>query len=282
MIFTSSFCIMAVWYTNNNNNNELAKHTRDSLEHLPIATWILSKWNFSWIKPTMLVLFFVFWIGMHMGLKLKYNPHVSTTALIIISYTGFSFVTAFFFAYAASEAVCDPLIRIIYNADNFQQQQQNETNTEMWPLSESSSLGPNWIQESNPPLKGETECIAYTQYTEKGQRLVTIAAHAAFFAFFIAIMIAWIKPQYMSARLAVFQCALVVVLIGCGSQVVLNEDDWDWRVANSLLAAFGTSAYLAACTVGLEYTSEDSLWEKVAWIYVQLTLACEDAALSIT
>jgi hypothetical protein len=62
----------------------------------------------------------------------------------------------------------------------------------------------------------------------------------------------------------------------------LNEDDWDWRVANSLLAAFGTSAYLAACTVGLEYTSEDSLWEKVDWIYVQLTLACEDAALSIT
>jgi len=215
---------------------------------------------------------------MHIGLKIKYNPRFSKTftkAIIIISYLGFSIVFAFFFAYAASDVVCDPLIRLI-NHHN-----QNLT-SEMMPLSESSSLGPDWIKESNPPTKGKTECVAYTEYTEKGQRLVTIAGNASVFAFFIAIIIAWMKPQYMCARFAVFHCALAVVLIGCGSQVVLNEDGWDWRVANSLLAAFGTSSYLAACTVGLEYCTEDSLWEKVAWIYVQLTVACEDAALSIT
>ena len=280
MIFTSSMCIMAVLFTNTaKTKNNVGGTGGESFEHLPIATWILSQWNNSWIKPTLLLLFSIFWIGMHIGLKIiRYNPQfsqTSTKAIIITSYLGFSIVLAYFFAYAASELVCDPLIRLI-NHRNL------NITTEMAPLSESSSLGPDWIRESNPPVQGQTECVAYTEYTEKGQRLVTVAGNASVFAFLIAITIAWIKPQHTSARYAMFQCALVVVLIGCGSQVVLNEDGWDWRVANSLLAAFGTSAFLAACAVGLEYCNEDSPWEKVAWIYIQLILACEDAAFSIT
>jgi hypothetical protein len=267
MACTAALCMAVVW----------AEDTDyyDNFEQLNAATWILYNWNFSWLRPTLLSLFLLFWLGMHLGLKINNRNNTKPKFCICVSenlkqfivtfsYVGFSCVTALFFAYASADAVCDPIVRLI---------QIEKNQTELLPLSEVPNLDPNWIRESDP-IRGSTPCVAYTKYAEKGQRLVTIAASACIAAFIISIVI---RPQ--SAKHAVFCCALVVVLLGCVTQVIINEDEWDWRVANSLLAAFAPSAYLAACVVSLKHSS--SWWESMAWVYVQLALACEDAALSL-
>ena len=129
--------------------------------------------------------------------------------------------------------------------------------------------------------------MAYTQYAQSGQSLVIIAVNVGITAFIVSNAGAWLRPLSLaSAKMAVLQCALVVAVLGCSAQVILNNDSWDWRVINSLLAAFGASSYLAACVTTLDASSrchgDPSVWERAAWIYVQLLLACEEAAMRLT
>lgn len=339
MAFTAGLCIFVVLDTKTSTSWTVTDYD-DSFEYLSTATWMLSCWNFSWLCPTLLTLFSVSWIAMHVGLKLaaytttipssssySNDPHtslcttcssasLSTTCfsackigkvreiqiIICASYLCFSVTVAFFFACASADAVCDPLVRLVIlsasaNNDNtknnnssFLHASTTKTAIQMLPLSEVPLAGNGWIAETSPPPKGGTPCVAYTRYSQDGQSIIVVAVSVCIAAFIVSNAGAWLRPlSFASAKMAVAQCVLVVSILGCSAQVVLNNDSWDWRVVNSLLAAVGVSAYLAACVTTLDAAKrgassgdEPSVWERAAWIYVQLLLACEEAALRLT
>ncbi len=305
MVFTAGLCMFVVLDTETTAvavSSEVGDD--DSFEYLSTATWILSSWNFSWLCPALITLFCVFWIVMHVGLKLSANAPSSSLGsktkimriVIAVSYICFSVVIAMFFACASAEAVCDPLVRCVSLSPTTPQNISHnkseadlihKTTLQMLPLSEVPLVGPDWIRETSPPPNGGTQCVAYTQYAQSGQSLVIIAVNVGITAFIVSNAGAWLRPLSLaSAKMAVLQCALVVAVLGCSAQVILNNDSWDWRVVNSLLAAFGASSYLAACVTTLDASSrchgDPSVWERAAWIYVQLLLACEEAAMRLT
>lgn len=342
MAFTAGLCIFVVLDTKTSTSWTVTDYD-DSFEYLSTATWMLSCWNFSWLCPTLLTLFSVSWISMHVALKLvaytntaipfssssSYSndpcASLSTTCwacswlqlcklgkvreiqiIICASYICFSVTVAFFFACASADAVCDPLVRLVIlsaSADNGNHQNNTKNNNssflhasttqtaiQMLPLSEVPLAGNGWIAETSPPPKGGTPCVAYTRYSQDGQSIIVVAVSVCIAAFIVSNAGAWLRPlSFASAKMAVAQCVLVVSILGCSAQVVLNNDSWDWRVVNSLLAAIGVSAYLAACVTTLDAAKrgasngdEPSVWERAAWIYVQLLLACEEAALRLT
>jgi hypothetical protein len=281
---TAILCTVVVLYTSTTSSaGFLDENGKDnsSFEYLSVATWILSQWNFSVaFQAVTIALFVFFWVAMHVSLKLAPNGVVKSKkyegAAIItmtIAYVGFSLVTAIFFACASAEAVCDPLVRLIMHDGG---------DVQMLPLSSGSVMeSEQWVGESSPPPKGSTPCVAYTSYAQEGQDLVVISAGVCVAAFIFSIVMAHMRPP-SSASLAVIHCGLVVAFLGCSSQVVLNGDSWDWRVVNSLLTAFGASAYLAACVV-TGYGDPGELCSKqAALIYVQLLVACEEVALRLT
>lgn len=322
MVFTAALCMFVVLDTNPTTATAYTTANDDSFEYLSTATWMLSSWNFLWLCPTLLTLFSVFWIAMHVGLKLStttapisdssccawrllqksaYGKPRKIQIMIAVSYICFSVVIAMFFARASAEAVCDPLVRLVtfsHIPENNNNTKTNNNNNnanqqydgQMLPLSEVPFAGPDWIGETTPPPKGGSPCVAYTQYAQNGQSLVIVALCVCIIAFIVSNAGAWLRPLSLaSAKMAVFQCILVVSILGCSAQVVLNNDSWDWRVVNSLLTAFGASAYLAACVTTLDASKrgdcchdDPSVWERAAWIYVQLLLACEEAALRLT
>ena len=297
MAFTAGLCTFVVLDTKTTTSVE----DDDSFEYLSAATWILSSWNFSWLCPALFTLFSVFWVAMHVGLKMA-TAEASCCAwgpkntidknrpiqiMIAASYMCFSAVIAMFFACASAEAVCDPLVRLVTFAPAKKHNASGAAVIQMVPLSAVPFAGPDFIGEMSPPPKGGTSCVAYTQYTQNGQNLVIIAVNVCIAAFIVSNAGAWLRPlQLASAKMAVLQCFLVVAILGCSAQVVLNSDVWDWRVVNSLLASFGASAYLSACVTTLDASNrgscDPSVWERAAWIYVQLLLACEEAALRLT
>ena len=249
VLLTAALCLATAWAQGGGGGD------------LPLATWLFQTWNFGPLMPILLSLLFLFWLGMHLGLKyFRAWP-------VRLSYIGFSLVFASIWAYAAANITCDPLIRVVKGGKS-----------EIWPLSQASAAGPDWQAEKSPP--DGTRCVSYTPYTHQNQNIVTIAAVVSIVAFIVPVAIAWTTSS-SSPHAAVFQCGVVVAVLGGSVQIVLNEPEWNWTIVHALLAVFAASAYLAACVISLPFSEGDDTFERAAWIYTQLAVALEDLALKL-
>jgi len=248
VLLTAALCLATAW-------------AQGGGDDLPLATWLFQSWNFGPLMPILLTLLFLFWLGMHLGLK-YFRAWPAR-----LSYIGFSLIFASIWAYAAANITCDPLIRTVKGGKS-----------EIWPLSQASAAGPDWQAEKSPP--DGTRCVSYTPYTHQNQNIVTIAAAVSIVAFIVPIAIAWTTSS-SSPHAAVFQCGVVVAVLGGSVQIVLNEPEWNWTIVHALLAVFAASAYLAACVISLPFSEGDDTFERAAWIYTQLAVALEDLALKL-
>ena len=249
VLLTAALCLATAWAQGGGGGD------------LPLATWLFQTWNFGPLMPILLSLLFLFWLGMHLGLK--YFRAWPTR----LSYIGFSLVLGGIWAYAAANITCDPLIRVV-----------KANKSEIWPLSQASAAGPGWQAEKSP--RDGTRCVSYTPYTHQNQNIVTIAAVVSIVAFIVPIALAWTTSS-SSPHAAVFSCGVVVAVLGGSVQIVLNEPEWNWTIVHALLAVFAASAYLSACVVSLHFSEGDDTFERAAWVYTQLAMAIEDLALKL-
>jgi hypothetical protein len=270
MISTLCLCLVIVWWT----------ETKNGQLTLPIVKTFQSEE--SWLWWTLLILVLVFWFGMHICLKLseKYETKIANICLNI-SFIGFSFSVAFLFGFLSAISVCDPLIRMVI-VSSTSKIAGNNNDAILWPFSEAEEMeNDGWVRETKPTAFGY--CVANTAYAMVGQRSITISASVGVISFIIAIFVAYVKPSSRVAEAVILCCGISVSILGGGTLIVVNEDIWDWRAINSLLLAFGVSSYLASCVVALDDPdSKNTFIQRIAWIYIQFAIVCEEAALRLT
>ena len=270
MISTLCLCLIIVWWTETKNGQMI----------LPIVKAFQSEQSWLWWTLTILIL--VFWFSMHICLKMseKYENKIANICLNI-SFIGFAFSVAFLLGFLSAISVCDPLIRMVIVSPSSKIVGDNN-DAILWPFSEAEEMeNDGWVRESKPTALGY--CVANTAYAMMGQRFITISMSVGIVSFIIAIFVAYVKPSSRVAETVILCCGISVSILGGGTLIVINEDIWDWRAVNSLLLSFGISSYMASCVVALDDTdSKNTFIQRIAWIYIQFAIVCEEAALQFT
>ena len=270
MISTLCLCLIIVWWTETKNGQMI----------LPIVKAFQSEQSWLWWTLTILIL--VFWFSMHICLKMseKYENKIANICLNI-SFIGFAFSVAFLLGFLSAISVCDPLIRMVIVSPSSKIVGDNN-DAILWPFSEAEEMeNDGWVRETKPTALGY--CVANTAYAMVGQRSITISASVGVISFIIAIFVAYVKPSSRVAETVILCCGISVSILGGGTLIVINEDIWDWRAVNSLLLSFGISSYMASCVVALDDTdSKNTFIQRIAWIYIQFAIVCEEAALQFT
>lgn len=270
MISTLCLCLIIVWWTETKNGQSI----------LPIVKAFQSEESWLWWTLSILILFF--WFSMHICLKMseKYENKIANICLNI-SFIGFAFSVAFLLGFLSAISVCDPLIRMVIVSPSSKIVGDNN-DAILWPFSEAEEMeNDGWVRESKPTALGY--CVANTAYAMMGQRFITISMSVGIVSFIIAIFVAYVRPSSRVAETVILCCGISISILGGGTLIVINEDIWDWRAVNSLLLSFGISSYMASCVVALDDTdSKNTFIQRIAWIYIQFAIVCEEAALQFT
>jgi len=226
------------------------------------------------------------------GASKKRNVLISS--LLLFVYLLFSTCWLLFFLSLAGGAICDPVVRML---------NPNTNEWEQWPHSKIDAVLDSMLNEDEvaqdiqPELRGV--CLADTQYTRRGQRLVTLSVSLCLISYSILGVMSLVFQR--SASQAFFRDfyttatanAILVFGIGTVIQIVLDDDEWDWRVFNGLLISFLVSLFcvssvlffdadkLLTVLVGdskLHQSYGRGLWiYHLVWIYVQILYDVEIA-----
>jgi hypothetical protein len=242
-----------------------------------LAEYFFDLWDTEWFK------LFIY-IGIAFSITIFYLSHVfiskwTTTVTLYMSSLYMlivSFILVWFLA-LASDAICDPIVRVSQSTEHLR---TNPSSFDLIPHSliddmEMISLP----QDTNPAQNGI--CIAYTEYTMRGQRLVTVAASSTLLSYVCVFIAFKLANQYKDIRNVVFANAAIVVLISICTQIVFNEEKWDWRFFHSMSFPILISAFCSVTTLSSLQSNESNIIISLTSIYLRVMNTIKDGITSI-
>jgi hypothetical protein len=242
-----------------------------------LAEFFFGLWETEWFK------LFIY-IGIALSITIFYLSHVfiskwtigitlfmSSLYMIIVS-----FILVWFLA-LASDAICDPIVRVSQSTEHLR---KDPSSFDLIPHSliddmEMLSLP----QDTNPAQNGI--CVAHTEYTMRGQRLVTVAVSSTLLSYVCVFVAFNLANQYKDTRNIVFANASIVVLISICTQIVFNEEKWDWRFFHSMSFPILISAFCSVTTLSSLQSDESNLLVLLTSIYLRVMNTIKGSIISI-
>lgn len=241
-----------------------SNHDSIRLSAIEPFAWVYNDSN-SWFWPSLLTIAATSLFLMYLlcrscppppaSSSFAYKYFISPTLTML--YVIFSACWLIFFISLASSTICDPLVTV------------HNTNTdthELWPHSEIDNMDQeNFPQDINPEARGV--CLAQTPYTYRGQQLVTIAVALCVLSYtFFLLYITYVQgnnnsntttttKHKVSFTQIIGMNVVFTFSLGLAIQIILDNDQWDWRVFSALLWSFLVSSF---CITSIVFYSTSS------------------------
>jgi len=267
LLCSSIVMMVIVWTTD----------TINGYHRMPLVESFYSLFNSSWF-PTFL------YTGLALSIlllcfSLKHIEHWNRVAYawgFLVYCTLIAFVLMLFFS-LVSEALCDPLIRVLSSSDLIRTQ---PSNVELLPHSLIDDMDKLSLPQDTTPEQNGI-CMAQTQYTQRGQKFVTVAVVATnvtfVLCFVLSIVYAEIRQLY---NIVMFHSFLVIVICLC-MQIIFNEEEWDWRIFHSILFAILVSTFSSASVLLGDFHHESNLLIRLTWVYTEVLNSIEHAVFAL-
>jgi len=274
-------------------------HSENRLVGLEAFAWVYND-SRHWFWPTLLSVALGSLLTMYVICRLPFagslkKNNLCISGMLLFVYLLFSTCWLLLFMSLAGSAICDPVVRILNS---------NTNKWEQWPHSQievALDLQEREIeQDVEPELRGV--CLANTPYTKRGQKLVTLSvsiclvSYAVLGIFSIVFQRSSKHPFFVGFHTVMAANAILTFGIGFVVQIVLDDEEWDWRVFNGLLTSFLVSSFCVSSILffnaekllkalvteshiqGLHMTYGRGLWVyHLVWIYVQILYDIENA-----
>ena len=190
------------------------------------------------------------------------------------------FAFAIIFLTLSSSAVCDPLVRVIPSPSS---SPTNDSKLYVVPYSDIEYLDIEYLREMNPYQNGI--CLKNSLYTKMGQNVVVISHTCCLVAYTVAIICYFIFIHKRTALSTIGQVAVTCLGVSVISQLILNDDEWDWRVLVGLIISMCVSSYLAVSVLYIQtplFINTTEYIHTAAWMFVSYVHDVYDICVKIS